>query len=168
MKGLVWFGFHSVGILDKRYERAIWQNSGNVVFSCRAILASGVRISNRGELKIGNGVNITGNTSIVCHKAVTIGADCMISWDSLIMDLDFHDLYLMEDGEARPVNPPEEIQIGEHCWICCRCLVLKGVKLPPDTVVAAGSTLSAHTFSEEHTIVGNNHRILKRQIGWRK
>lgn len=165
--GTIRIGFHGVGVFDQKFERSIWENSGNVVFGNHVIIGSGVRISNHGELFISDNVNITANSTVICYKKITIGKDCMISWENLIMDNDFHKIYY-DTNVINPINEAKEIDIGEHSWICCRCLILKGVKLFPNTVVAAGSTISGFKSSKGNIIIGEKGNLIKENIIWKE
>lgn len=163
--GAIQIGFYGVGIADYRYERSIWQNFGTVEFKGKAYLGSGSRISNSGHLTMGDGVSITANSAIVCHKSVKIGADALISWDVLIMDTDFHKIY---DFQGTHVNEPKEIIIGDHCWICSRSLVLKGANIPSNSIIAANSTITGKNIEKEGCIIGSNAVIIKENIKWSK
>lgn len=165
--GAVRIGFHGVGVFDQKFERSIWENSGNIFFGNNVILGSGVRISNYGELIISDNVNITANSTVICYKKITIGKNCMISWENLIMDNDFHKIYY-DINESDPINESKEIFIGDHSWICCRCLILKGVKLSTNSVVAAGSTVSGFKSNKSNVIIGDKGKLIKENIIWRE
>lgn len=165
--GLMKIGFHTSGIVDKKLERSMWQNSGEIVFDGPASFGSGVRISNSGTLMFGSNVCVTANTEIVCHKKIKIGSDCLFSWDILIMDTDFHNIYSRDRTLSEPINISEGIEIGKHTWMGCRCLVLKNTKIPANTVVAAGSTIAKSSFEKEYTVITSD-RVLKDNVEWRK
>lgn len=140
--GMVKIGKHVVGSLDMKYERTLWQNNGKVIFYGSAQIGSGSRISvNKGAtLSIEDMFCITGRSTIICSEGISFGKNCLISWDCLIMDTDFHSIV----SEASVViNPPQKISIGNNVWIGCRSMLLKGVKIYDDTIVGAGSTLAS-------------------------
>jgi acetyltransferase-like isoleucine patch superfamily enzyme len=84
---------------------------------------------------IGNGTYLNRNTEIVAARSVTIGRDCKIARDVIIMDTDQHEL--PDSGMiAKPVR------IGDQVWIGSRAIVLKGVTIGPGAVVAAGSVVT--------------------------
>ena len=101
--GLIQIGYRAVGIIDNRYERSILQVSktGKIFFSSRCFLGSGIRMVITGKCEIGNNVNVSGNTSIICYEKVKIGDESLISWDCLIMDTDFHKIY---DAQKNQIN----------------------------------------------------------------
>ena len=65
----------------------------------------------------------TAETSIVAFTEIRFGNNCLLSWDILVMDTDFHKL---KDEFGNIINKPRPIIIGDRIWIGCRCLILKG------------------------------------------
>lgn len=98
---------------------------------------SGVRLECwRGAMiRIGNGTYLNRNTEIVAAQAVTIGRDCKIARDVIIMDTDQHEL----PGAELVIGP---VEIQDRVWIGTRAIVLKGVTVGHDAVVAAGSIVT--------------------------
>ena len=74
---------------------------------------------------------------IICKESIKIGDDCLISQGTQIMDTDLYPIY---DAHGNRMNNERSIVIGNHCWIGCKCNLLKGTQLFNNTVVAAGST----------------------------
>jgi acetyltransferase-like isoleucine patch superfamily enzyme len=98
---------------------------------------SGVRLEcwPGARIVIGNGTYLNRNTEIVAAQCVTIGRDCKIARDVIIMDTDQHEL----PGSTLATRP---VQIGDRVWIGSRAIVLKGVTIGSDAVVAAGSVVT--------------------------
>ena len=69
----------------------------------------GSRIANSGVLSFGDRFSISANSSIICTDKITFGDDVLISWDSLIMDTDFHSIFDADTHEK--VNPSSPIYI---------------------------------------------------------
>lgn len=158
-------GFGSFGIGDFRYERSIWDVNGTIIFNGKASFGHGSRIAvqNNGIFVVGNGFNITGNSSIIVEKSVTIGNNSILSWDTLIMDSDFHKI---ENDVGTVINHTKPIKIGNNVWIGCRCTILKGSIIPDGCVIAAGSVVSGQ-LSTDKSIYGNNKlRLIKENINW--
>lgn len=169
---MIKLGFGEVGIFDQMRERSIWQVSGEVQFKGKASIGHGSKLSvgSEGKLTFGKDIIITAETSIICHKGITIGDEAMISWEAQIMDSDLHQII---DEENRVINGDSEIHIGKKVWIGCRCLILKGTKLEEGSIVAAGTTLSKSFNKEEPRkanclIGGNPPKILKENLTWKK
>ena len=161
--GIVRIGFGNVQVIDGRYERNVWNCTGTIVFEGDAHFCKGARLIVAGELRMGNHFIVNGNTSIIANKQVTFGADCLLSWGGLIMDTDFHPIYSI-DAPNDASNPDQPITIGDHCWIGCRSLILKGTSLPNGTIVAAGSTLCGKWTEENSVITGK--AMLKNNVSW--
>lgn len=113
-------------------------NEGGEIFTENCQFYSGVRleVGPGAVLRIGKGTYLNRNTLVVAHKSVDIGRHCMIAWDVVIMDTDQHDIPARVGTRNRPVA------IGDHVWIGCRVLILKGVKIGTGAIVAAGSVVT--------------------------
>lgn len=155
-------GFGGVGIFDQKYDRGIWQNSGDVYFNGCASFGHGSKISNGGTLVIGNNFLNTAKSEIVCQDKVTFGDNVLISWDCLIMDTDFHSIL---NNSEKTLNLNKEINVGNHVWIGCRSLILKGVSIPDDCIIAANSTITK-SFSDSNLLIGGVNNILKTGVSW--
>jgi acetyltransferase-like isoleucine patch superfamily enzyme len=90
-----------------------------------------------GHLEIGDNVFINCGSSLVASTHVKIGDDCLIGRDVMIMDTDFH---RVEDKAWDVSGKP--IVIEARAWIGNRSIVLKGVTVGHDAVVAAGSVVT--------------------------
>jgi acetyltransferase-like isoleucine patch superfamily enzyme len=125
----------------------------------------GTRIVNSGELCIGRNLMIKANSSIVCHKKISFGDDVLVSWDTLFMDIDHHTIYNLDLPE-RQINQPSEIVIGNHVWIGCRCLILKGSTIADNCVVAAGAVIAGHN-DRKNCVLRGDHMIIREGINWK-
>ena len=162
-RAMVKIGFGDVGHYDRKRSRGIWQVSGTVSFGGKASIGHGSKLSVRGHLTLGNGFNMTAESTIVCAKDIHFGDDCLLSWDILVMDTDEHPLY---DKEHKRINPDKPIIVGNHVWIGCKCVLLKGAEVPDNTVLAAGTLLTSAFSGEQQVIGGNPPSILKREVRW--
>lgn len=124
-------------------------NKGGNLHAENCQFYSGVRleIGAEGLIEIGNGTYINHDTLILSEKKVTIGEDCKIAWDVVIMDSDLH-----------PVNSDQVIRepvvIEDDAWIGCKSIILKGVTVGKGAVVAAGSTVTKDV--PPFTVVGGS------------
>lgn len=165
-RGMIKLGFSDVGIFDKRLSPVIWQVSGTVVFEGRADLGHGSRLSVAGRLVLGAGFGINAESAIICRKGIRFGRDCLLSWDILIMDTDFHEIHTT--AEPTTINPDAEVTIGDEVWIGCRATILKGVTLAKGTIVAAGSNVVTSSTAEQTVIGGNPAKTIKSGVVWRR
>ena len=113
------------------------------------------------EIKIGNGVGISGAT-IYARKSITIGDNTLIGGNVKILDNDFHPLEI----EARNADIKEKIQakpimIGKNCFIGCNAIILKGTELKDGCIVGAGTVVSGK-FEETSVIAGNPAKVIKK------
>lgn len=156
-------GFGDVGHYDRKRSRSIWQVSGKVVFGGKASIGHGSKLSVRGNLSLGADFNMTAESTIVCADNITFGNDCLLSWDVLVMDTDEHPLY---DTDGHRINPDKPIVVGNHVWVGCKCVLLKGAVIPNNTVVAAGTLLKRGFEGENLVIGGDLPSIIKRDVRW--
>jgi acetyltransferase-like isoleucine patch superfamily enzyme len=98
---------------------------------------SGVRIEcwRGASIRIGTGTYLNRGAEIVAARSVTIGRDCKIARDVIIMDTDQH-------GIGRGDAPAADVTIGDRVWIGARAIVLKGVTIGDDSVVGAGAVVT--------------------------
>lgn len=92
------------------------------------------KVNSSGAVKIGKGTYINENALIIAEKRVSIGRDCKISWDVIIMDTEFSDSE-KESGHYNPVVIEDEVSIGSNC------VILKGVTIGKGSIIAAGSVV---------------------------
>jgi acetyltransferase-like isoleucine patch superfamily enzyme len=90
-----------------------------------------------GHLQIGNNVFINYGSSLVSSALVKIGDDCLIGTHVMVMDCDFH---RVEDKAWDTSGLP--VILEERVWLANRSIVLKGVTIGHDAVVAAGSVVT--------------------------
>jgi maltose O-acetyltransferase len=139
------FHLRSAQLLGRRVTLRGWPhvvNEGTIVVGERVRLVSTVAKLELvtlpgGRLEIGNNVFINYGTSIVAAARVSIGDDCLIGTHVMVMDTDFH---RVEDKSWDTTGHP--IVIEERAWLGNRSIVLKGVRIGHDAVVAAGSVVT--------------------------
>lgn len=166
--GMIKIGFESVGIFDRRTIKSIWESNsdGRVTFYGTAYFGSGSKISIcGGKLTFGNNFCITANSKIVCQENICFGDNCLISWDCLFMDTDFHKV-LTSDGVVTNRNRP--IKVGNHVWIGCQSMILKGTNIADNSIIAAGAVV-ADTLSYNNAIYrGIPATLSKLNIFWQE
>lgn len=165
--GLIKIGYGDIGIFDDKHSRSIWEVSGKVIFKGKANIGHGSKISvgNNGILQLGNNFAISAESSIVAFSKVEFGDNCLLSWDVLVMDTDFH---LIKDEKGNIINQPQPIIFGNNVWVGCRNLILKGTKIPDNCVIAANSLVSKELTVKNSLYAGNPIKLLKENIRWEK
>ncbi len=96
---------------------------------------------------------------------VTIGEGCMFANDIEIRTSDSHAILDAKTGER--INPARDIVIGDRVWIAAHAILLKGVEIGHDSVIAAGAVV---TKSCEPGVIlaGNPAAVIKEGITWRR
>ena len=157
--GCVRLGYSGVGIFDPRYDRGIWSCSGEVVFEGDAYFGQGSKVSvgSNGRLSVGSGFRNTAKGEFVCHAKMRLGTGSLVSWDTLLMDTDFHQV------DSKPVSEP--VLLGDNVWVGCRCMLLKGAVVPDGSVVAAGATVTK-ALGPRSTLFGGVNKVLRAGIKW--
>ena len=133
---------------------------GNRVFLHKNCKLSAWGTDEKACIKIGSKTYIGDRTEIHAGKCVEIGDGCVIAWDTNIMDRDYHKL----NSETETYMP---VHIGNHVWIGCRCLILKGVTIGDGAVVAAGSVVT-HDVPPGALVGGNPAKIIKEKVYWKE
>lgn len=107
------------------------------------------------RISLGNGTYLNRNAEIIAAKEVTIGRDCLISWDVLIMDTSQHGIW-GEPPIARPVV------LGDHVWIGARAVILPGVTIGDHAIVGAAAVVT-RDVPPRTLVAGNPARIIRTQ-----
>lgn len=164
---MIHIGFDSVGIFDNKRSRSIWENSGTVIFKGRAILGHGTKLAvgEQATLCFGTNFSVTAESSIIAFHCIEFGDNCLLSWEVLIMDTDFHGIYSEQGTLINNVSP---VLVGNNVWVGCRSTILKGVKINDGTVIAAGSVVTRSTEESDCIVGGNPIKVLKKNIRWQQ
>lgn len=160
--GFIQVGLGYVGLFDNKYQRTLWENSGEIIFKGKCSFGPGSRIINHGELTIGDNFIITASSVICCYKSIKIGNDVLCSWNCRIMDTDFHKIYSQVSEEI--LNPDKPIEIGDHVWICSDSQIFKGVKVSNNIVIAGNSKVTKSLLGENS--IYKDNMIIKANIRW--
>lgn len=167
--GMIRFGEQIVGIYDKKL-RTVFNIHGTFQFDGRAILARGssISIGKGASLTTGDNFKITAKSAIIASggKSVTFGADCLLSWDVLIMNTDFHKMIDLDKDEVKPFS--NDIHIGHKVWIGCGVKVLKGAQIPSGSIVAAGSIVTGKLTDESCIYAGAPARMIRPNTSWKE
>ena len=167
--GGVRIGFGKVGCFDKKYQRTIFDNGGVIKIKGKAFIGVGSRIvvGKDGVLELGSGFENTSAITIICFKNIVFGKDVLSSWDVLIMDTDFHNVYNISTT-ANSSLKERDIIIGDHVWVGCRSTLLKGTTICNNSVVAACSVVNKAFTEDSVLIAGNPAVVKKRGVRWDK
>lgn len=94
-------------------------------------------------LFIGDNVHIGRNATISAAKKISIGKNCLIAYNVSILD---HN-HAFENVDLPPllqgIDEPEEIEIGDDCFLGAHSFILKGVVLGKHCIVGANSVVTS-------------------------
>ena len=155
-------GFGKVGVFDKRYSRTILEINGKMIVHGKAIFGHGSKICilKDGILEIGNHFSNTAECTIICEKRINIGDDALVSWNTLVMDTDFHESIDLVTNTTPPKT--KEIIIGRHVWIGTRSMILKGSFIPDGCIIGASSVVNKK-YNEDNCLIAGNPAIIKKK-----
>ncbi len=129
-------------------------------------------IGKNGSAIIGDFTLLNG-ALIMAEERIEIGSHCLISWNVGIADSDFHPLEPAQrliDAQAlapfyanRPPRPKLEtrpVLVRDNVWIGMNAVILKGVTIGENSVVAAGAVVTK-SVPPSCVVAGNPARIVK-------
>lgn len=100
--------------------------------SCKIVIGAGAL------LEIGSNVGMSG-VSIGCNEYISIGNNCVLGGDVMIIDSDYHSLDYLERRDDSGIIKHSPVKIGRDTFIGTRTIIGKGVSIGDRSIVAAGS-----------------------------
>lgn len=122
-----------------------------------------IEIFDNATLIMTQNCGIRGVSISITDGCVEIGERAMFSYGINIRNHDSHRVFNI--GDTLPCNPPSDIKIGKHVWICQNVSILKGVEIGDDSVLAFGSVITKSCPSN-CIMAGNPAKIVKQGITW--
>lgn len=145
------FRLYGVRVGRRPYARGVvLLNKGTIEIGERCVLVSRPNRSSelvnlrtyfpRAVIRIGDRARLAGAT-IHCNCAVSIGPQSRLGPGVILCDNDSHRVARsISDRAKEPAEAP--IVLEENVWLGMRCIVLKGVTIGQNTIVAAGSVVT--------------------------
>lgn len=141
----------------------------------RIILADNVVVK-RGHYRL-SGDNMTisfgqkttvNGAYILCLEgaSVSIGDDCMLSYDIEIRTSDAHSVLNHETGKR--VNPAKDVSIGNHVWIGKEVMIMPGCAVANDVIIGARTILTSDVEESHVAVAGVPGRIVSRNRSWQR
>lgn len=160
--GMIRMGFDGSGL--SYAKRIVLHIDGKVTFHGDCILGGGTEISvaKDAELSFGSDTKLMGECKVISTNKITIGNECRISWNTQIMDTDFHDIFL----NGCLLNSSRPVMIGNHVWICSGAKIYKGVEIANGCVICADSSIRHKIVRSNCIFTGMPIRILRENIEW--
>lgn len=129
-------------------------------------------IGDKGSCSIGDFTLLNG-ALIMAEERIEIGAYCLISWNVGLADSDFHPLEpaqrridahalapFFEGRPPRPTLSTAPVTISDNVWIGMNAIILKGVTVGENSVVAAGSVVTK-SVPPNVVVAGNPAQIVR-------
>jgi tetrahydrodipicolinate N-acetyltransferase len=117
-------------------------------------------ICDTGVLTIKNNTYINEYSRIQCRESITIGENCSISWGVNILDTDEHNIL---GPIAQKSKAP--VVIGDHVWIGCQAIILKGVTIGNGAIIAAGAVVTKDV-PVRTLVAGFPAKVIKEDVEW--
>ncbi len=128
----------------------------------------------QGHCSVGDFTLLNG-ALVMAEERIEIGSHCLISWNVGIADSDFHPLAPAQriiDAHAlapffkdRPPRPPirtAPVIISDNVWIGMNAVILKGVTIGENSVVAAGAVVTKSV--PPNVVVAGNPAVITKQL----
>src|SRR3989338_11583173 len=133
-----------------------WRSSTANCFNCKLRT-----FYSTAAIIFGDNSGMTGGAIIARAKTIRIGARCMLAPNVTIMDSDFH-IALPPDRRHNTweTDIDEDVTLEENVWVGMGCIILKGVTIGKNSVIAAGSVV-VHSIPPNCLAGGNPAKVLK-------
>lgn len=92
-------------------------------------------IADHASISIGEGVFINRGTHLSCSEGISIGRNCLIGDDCVLIDNDYHAV-----GGGTAKSAP--IVIEDGVWLAIKVIVLRGVTIGEGSIIGAGSVVT--------------------------
>jgi acetyltransferase-like isoleucine patch superfamily enzyme len=127
-------------------------------------LCKGVRvyISDGAHLEMGPSTFMNDCTAVTCYEHIKMGPRSGLSWNTNVIDGNVHELIL--DGNPQPRSAP--IIIADDVWIGTGAIILGGVNIGSQAIIAAGSVVTSDVPSNA-VVGGNPARVIRKDASWR-
>lgn len=92
------------------------------------------------EIVIGNNNSFSNNVTLCANESIRIGNQCLIGNEVSIYDCDFHEV--APSSRRHSSGPMAPVALGNNVWLGSRVIVLKGVTIGDNSVIAAMSLVT--------------------------
>jgi len=149
---------------------------GAVVFGDHVSVYGGCSFSVgvKGRCSVGDFTLLNG-ALVMAEERVEIGSHCLVSWNVGIADSDFHPLApaqriidaralapFFKDRPPRPEIRTAPVIISDNVWIGMNAVILKGVTIGENSVVAAGAVVTKSV--PPNVVVAGNPAVITKQL----
>jgi acetyltransferase-like isoleucine patch superfamily enzyme len=154
--------FRVIGRLDIRGPGTVIFGDDCMVFSTRIAPTTPWTQSAEAVIRFGNQVALNG-TRLSCVHRIEVG-DATLLADARITDTDFHAIETNGQHRLKTPGATKAVIIGRNAWVCMGAILLKGVRIGDNAVVAAGAVVTGYVPSNV-IVFGNPARVVWRMRG---
>lgn len=128
------------------------------------ILSEGctIRIEKQGIFSLGDNFYANKNCFFSIDKQVSIGDNVLCGWNVQIRDSDGHSIFTNGVKQSNC----KEVIIGNHCWLASDVVIMKGVHIANDNIVAFGSRVLKDCETSNNILAGFPAKIVKTGVSW--
>ena len=127
----------------------------NLYYNSELVLYSGATVKIKTTF-------MNAGVQVRCMNSITIGKNCLIARDVMIMDFDAHRIKY-SDGKTNELTAP--IIIGDNVWLGAGAKVLQGVTIGSGSIVAAGAVVTK-SVPENCLVAGVPAKVIKENVCW--
>ncbi len=121
-----------------------------------------ITLEGNSTLYIGRNSGIRGVTFVAKDANITVGRNCMFSYDVIVRNNDSHKVL---DADGNVTNCAQDIVIGDHVWLCERSTILKGVTIGENSILGFGAVVTKDC-PPNSVMAGNPARVVKQNVTW--
>jgi acetyltransferase-like isoleucine patch superfamily enzyme len=114
---------------------------------------------------IGSGTEIEAAEIHVTNGSISIGEDCLFSYQVTLRNHDTHHIFDKITGER--INFAGDMTIGNHVWLGYGVTLLGNACIGDNSIVGT-MAVTTGTFPREVIIAGNPARIIREHVCWSK
>ncbi len=147
------------GLIELRNSRG-WLEIG-----AKALINGQLRLrADDARLEIGGETTMM-QAIITLHEAgrIVLGRDCMLSGEITMDVSDMHSI--LDAATGARINPPEDIEIGDHVWLGHGVRVLKGARIGADCVIGSRALVTG-AIPGGSIAVGMPARVVRSGVTW--
>lgn len=118
-------------------------------------------------LSIGQGTTMVDATLAVTEPGsrIAIGEECMFANDIDVRCGDSH--AILDAASGKRINYAEDVTIGRHVWIAAHTVILKGVTIGENSVIASGAIVT-RSCDPGSILAGNPAKVIRSGISWQR
>ncbi len=98
-----------------------------------------IKALNKSKIVIGENCFFNHNCCITSMNSINIGNDCMFANNVTIID---HDHSIFDNKISKNEYVTDKITIGDNVWCGANVVILKGVKIGNNSIIAAGAIVN--------------------------